>query len=121
MRKLVQRLTPLMCVLLAFSACVHAQRSQRIRVPQDKPTIQAAINSARVGDTVLVDEGLYYENIRISKNVVVASRFILDGDPSHVSRTIIDGSRPRDPHKASVVAIQGSTDTTCEGSFCCFC
>ena len=54
---------------------VIAQARQLIRVPHDKPTIQAAINIARVGDTVLVEEGLYYENVRI---IVVAGRFIFD-------------------------------------------
>ncbi|HLE32766.1 MAG TPA: hypothetical protein VJB38_09175, partial [Bacteroidota bacterium] len=68
---------------------VIAQAQQLIRVPHDKPTIQAAINTARVGDTVLVDHGLYYENVRINKNIVLASRFILDQDTSHISRTII--------------------------------
>ena len=93
---------------------VIAQAQQLIHVPHDKPTIQAAINTARVGDTVLVDHGLYYENVRINKNIVLASRFILDQDTSHISRTIIDGSKPRDEKSASVVTIIGPTDTTCE-------
>lgn len=85
-----------------------------IRVPQDHRTIQSAINSARAGDTVLVDHGTYFENVRIAKNVVVASRYLLDGDTSHISQTVIDGSRPRDRRHASVIFITGLTDTTCE-------
>ena len=75
---MVQRLFLLLCVFLICYACVVAQRSHRIRVPQDKPTIQADINRANVGDTVLVDEGLYYENVRINKNIVFGCRFIFD-------------------------------------------
>jgi len=34
-----------------------------IHVPDDQPTIQAGLNSAAEGDTVLVSPGIYYENI----------------------------------------------------------
>src|SRR5450755_1964808 len=45
-----------------------------IRVPVDQPTIQAAINMAVNGDTVLVSPGTYNENIDfIGKAVIVES------------------------------------------------
>src|SRR5689334_19154376 len=34
-----------------------------LRVPQDQPSIQAAINAAATGDTVLVSPGTYVEHI----------------------------------------------------------
>jgi hypothetical protein len=37
--------------------------AQIIRVPADYPTIQEGIAAASNGDTVLVEDGLYYENI----------------------------------------------------------
>lgn len=82
-------------------------------VPQKFKNIQSAVNASKSNDTVLVDEGLYYENIIINKNIVVASRFILDHDTAHIQRTIIDGSRPKNKFKASVILINGKTDSSC--------
>jgi parallel beta-helix repeat protein len=42
-----------------------------IRVPEDYPTIQEAINSANPGDTILVAPGTYYENIIINKPILL--------------------------------------------------
>jgi parallel beta-helix repeat protein len=42
-----------------------------IRVPQDYPTIQEAINQANPGDTIQVSSGTYYENIFINKTLTL--------------------------------------------------
>ncbi len=84
------------------------------RVPQDFRTIQSAVNASLPGDTVLVDQGVYYENVRIVKNIVLASRFILDGDAAHIRQTVLDGSRPLDSRRGSVITITGPTDTSCQ-------
>jgi len=60
------------------------------RVPHDRETIQDGINAAEPGDTVLVDEGIYYENLRINKEITLASYFIIDENLSHRDATIID-------------------------------
>ena len=87
--------------------------SQIIHVPADTTTIQAAIDAASDGDTILVEEGTYFENIDFGgKPITVASMFVLDHDTSHISRTIIDGSQPADTSRASVVTMRSGEDTT---------
>lgn len=106
------RLRVIFTLVVTGSVTLLSQSSLH-RVPQNFRSIQFAINAARVGDTVLVDHGIYYENVRINKNIVLASRFILDGDTAHISKTIIDGSRPVDERNASVVTVLGRTDSNC--------
>ena len=82
-------------------------------MPQDYVTIQAAIDSSADGDTVLVSEGIYFENIRYrGKAITVASLYLVDGDTTHIDRTIIDGSRSTDQDSGSVVYFVSGEDTT---------
>lgn len=67
------KLIRLLLSLLALVAvpCVLATT---IHVPQDQPTIQAGINAANNGDTVLVAPGKYVENINfMGKAITVTS------------------------------------------------
>ncbi len=72
-----------------FSAICHFGK---LRVPQDHPTIQAAINSAVSGDMVIVQPGTYRENIDFEgKNITICSMFFETRDRSYIGSTIIDG------------------------------
>lgn len=63
-----------------------------INVPEDQPTIQAGIDAAFNGDTVLVQPGNYIENINYNgKLITVASLFLTTIDIDYVYQTIIDG------------------------------
>ena len=100
-------------LLIAFLLVAFPVFSQIIHVPDDVATIQEAINMAVDGDTVLVAEGSYIENINYrGKAITVASQFILDSDTSHISRTIIDGSDPFYPDSGSTVNMLLARDTT---------
>ena len=69
--------------------------------------IQSGIDKAGDGDTVIVAEGTYVENIQFKgKNIVLRSTDPLD--PAIVANTIIDGNQA-----GSVVSFAGSEDDTC--------
>jgi hypothetical protein len=71
-------------------------------------TIQHGVSAAINGDTVLVEEGVYYGNINFNgHSIVLASYYLLDQDSSHISSTVIDGQ-----HSGSVIAIQTGEDST---------
>lgn len=68
-------------------------RNRAIRIPLDFSTIQEALDNSVAGDTVIVSDGTYNENIDINqKAIVVASLFIEDGDSSHIQNTIISSN-----------------------------
>ena len=99
----------IVCYLL-FSTILIADI---INVPADTSTIQGGISMAFNGDTVLVNNGTYYENINfVGKSITVASHYYIDGDTSHISNTIIDGSNHSDPDSGSVVYFISGEDTT---------
>ena len=83
-------------------------------VPEDYASIQEAIIAASDGDTVLVDEGTYYENINLfgRKPFLLASNFFMDGDTNHINNTIINGSQSTNPDIGTVVTfLLGDTTT----------
>jgi parallel beta-helix repeat protein len=95
---------------LLFGAIEEAESSVR-RVPQDYSTIQAAINAAQDGDTVLVSRGTYAGGLVISgKTITLASKYVDTGDPNDIAQTIIGGGNP-------ILTIQSSAGagTTVQG------
>jgi parallel beta-helix repeat protein len=60
--------------------------SGMIKVPDNFPTIQEAIDYADEGDTILVKNGTYHENVVVNKRVSLVGDYLTTGFP------VIDGS-----------------------------
>lgn len=85
-----------------------------IRVPQDQPTIQAAIDEANSGDTILVADGLYegpgnQDMTFDGKRVVVMS----ENGPAHTVISI--GADPDSLHFAFALSLTSETDVVIDG------
>jgi hypothetical protein len=85
-----------------------------MQVPAEFPTIQAAIDAAQRGDTVVVSAGTYHERIRLKAGIVVRSA----GDDARgrlglrrAETTIIDGAF----EKASGPGVTMAEDSTLDG------
>ncbi|MHB1050635.1 MAG: ATP-binding protein [Bacteroidota bacterium] len=100
-------------VLSIFRQITLSQQPTIHHVPKQYQTIQSAIDKAHKNDTIIVKQGTYFENIRITKNITLASKFLLDRDSTHIRNTIIDGSRTKNKRKGSTIIISGPTDTSC--------
>lgn len=89
-------------------------QAQVRNVPQDYNTIQEAITASNPGDTVLVSDGTYYEQINFlgKKPLIVASEYLTTGDASHIESTIIDGSQIVGDSCSVVYFINGEDSTS---------
>jgi hypothetical protein len=97
-----------------------------LRVPEEHATIQAAVDAAPDGATVLIAPGVYHEAVHIGgKSVSLASWFLTTRDPRYIKNTVLDGSVPAKPDaeddddgvrpEVILIAEDAGTDTTILG------
>ena len=85
-----------------------------INVPADYSTIQGGIDGASNGDTVLVADGTYTENINFNgKNIVVGSLYLTTQDTSYIAQTVIDG----DSSGSVVIFMNGESQSSVLSGF----
>jgi len=83
-------------ILIIFTIPAFAH-SAIIEVPKDYTTIQAAIDAATKGDTVLVAPGTYIENINFKGKAITVK------SSAGATVTVVDGGKPVHPDYGSVV------------------
>src|SRR4030042_5594126 len=94
-------------IILSLLICLPAQ-ARIINVPDDFETIQAGIDDAEDGDTVLVAPGEYRENIVFTGHgVILGSRILVTGDNAYIDSTIIDGQE-----EGSVILVEQDGSVT---------
>ena len=114
-------ITPMKRILFSL-IILNLGFAETILIPEDFGTIQEGIDISQDGDTVLVADGTYIENLILNKSIVLASHAIYDDltnwveyddqftfewqiTNDHINNTIIDGSSPADSVYASVILI----------------
>ena len=101
-------------LILSFLLFASTASARIIGVPGDASTIQAGINAASAGDTVLVQPGRHFESIDFKgKDIVVGSLYLATRDSSYIINTIIHAS-----WKNTVVTFQSGETSAAE--FCGF-
>lgn len=96
-----------LAMLASVAMIAWPMAAKEIKVPQDFPTIQAAIDAAEEGDTITVAPGLYQENIVIVKHLTLQG-----AGADQVTIAAADPSRPTLVVRlAQGVIVQGFTIT----------
>ncbi|MBT3848134.1 MAG: T9SS type A sorting domain-containing protein [Candidatus Marinimicrobia bacterium] len=84
--------------IVSFLFVISAVSATTINIPSDYTTIQEGLNASVDGDTVLVAQGTYSENLILANEIVLASHAIYDDpgsewlDNDNINNTIVNGA-----------------------------
>jgi len=104
---------------VTFKVCTKAQAKQLKRKrgkkkPRCSPTIQAAVDKTRPGDTVRVPPGVYRESVTVS---AAHPRIKLIGSPKNPRKTVIDLAGLKTAKRQNGVMVNGADDVTVKGFY----
>ena len=99
-------------LLLASTLFISFLSATVINIPDDYSTIQGGIDASTDGDTVLVAQGIYFENLILEKEIVLTSHAVYDDlendwvSNENILETIISGTNtPTNPKKGSCIQV----------------
>ena len=112
--------------------CLKEKPPSTIYVPDDCPTIQEAVNNATAGNTIIVRDGTYAENVVVDKSLTIKSENGSDGTFVHTPNPKSDVFNiPVDNVTIDGFTITGATSTSgspkyysgvqITGKYCCIC
>jgi hypothetical protein len=85
-------LGPLLGGVLSVLVLPGLASSANIRVPEDQPTLQAAVRAAHSGDVILFAPGTYAGGAFVNnKYLIFDSWYRFTGDTSYIARTVLTG------------------------------
>lgn len=88
--KLIPLLFPIIILVSGIFALSQKTKAATITVPDDYPTIQAAIDAASSGDTIVVRSGTFHEDLSLDKALTLTAENYDVDDPAN-NTTIING------------------------------
>lgn len=93
--------------MVGFTLMLGPLEAAVLKVPAQHPTIQAAIDAAKDGDTVLLSPGVYRESLKlVGKSITLASHFLESDDPKHVAATVLDVMGTDKKRGASILVVE---------------
>lgn len=99
-------------VFALFGACITATTAAVYHVLPGE-SVNSVISTAVDGDTVILEDGTHFGPIvPYGRSLVVASRFALDGDTSHVANTIVEPAPEAADTASCVVYTYGEDDNS---------
>jgi len=99
----------LIILLLVFTYVEMIDARMRL-VPDEYNTINFAVDAAVPGDTILIQPGVYVENLSLRKNIIIGSCYLTTNDTAYTDSTVISGDGAQ-----SVVSIIGNYSPTFTG------
>jgi plastocyanin len=98
-----------------FAVCTKAQARRPARRRTCAPTIQAAVDRTRPGDTVKAPPGTYRESVEIAGHAHDGIKLI--GSPANPRRTVLDLTRLRAADAQNGVMVNGADGVTVKGFY----